>query len=92
MTILHFEIWTNVTAKENTTFDALKGVVELVIKTACHHIQQSKPKPTEQKNYAESKLKRFYLEGLNREILTGNSNYKRNAGNTKKNYDPELCS
>lgn len=62
------------------------------MKTACHHIQQSKPKPTEQNNYAESKLKRFYLEKLNREILTGNSNYKENARNTKKYYDPELGS
>lgn len=33
MTILHLEIWTNVTAKENTAFDALKGVVEFVMKS-----------------------------------------------------------
>lgn len=57
MTMLHFEIWRNVTAKENTAFDALKGVVEFVIKTACHHIQQSKPKPTEQKTMLKANLK-----------------------------------
>lgn len=59
------------------------------MKTACYHTQQSKRKLTEQKENAESKLSRSYLEALNREILSSNSNNKIKTGNIKKNYDPK---
>lgn len=92
--ILATQNWINInaTANTNSAFSAFDNVMKFVMDTACPY-KKIKIKPTRIKRVwdAESmELRRFYLEALNREILTGDANDKRDTALAKKNYDLKL--
>ncbi len=93
--LLKAQNWNIVTDRENTdeAFKAFDGVMRFMMDTACPYKQiKIKTKDGKRKLWdAESlELKRSYLEALNREILTGNDDDKRNTALIKKNYDLKL--
>lgn len=92
--ILAAQDWTEVITLANTddAYDAFSAAMRFALDTACpYKVASAKTKKVKKVWDDEcSALKKSFIEALNKEILTGNINDKRETAMRKKQYDLKL--